>query len=64
MHMFGMENMDSDLPRVPLLCHEDLYNYIHDTAKNILDRYVKISAGKLILNLQSARSLPQLNKTL
>ena len=45
-HMLGMEDMDSDPPRIPLLCKEDFYTYIHDTAKNILDRYVKINDGK------------------
>ena len=45
-HMLGMEDMDSDPPRIPLLCEEDFYTYIHDTAKNILDRYVKINDGK------------------
>ena len=44
--MLGMENMDSDPPRIPLLCKEDFYTYIHDTAKNIFDRYVKINDGK------------------
>ena len=45
MHMLGMETMDSEPPRVPFLCNEDMYTYIHGIAKNILDRYVKISEG-------------------
>ena len=45
MHMLGMENMDSDPPRKPMLSEGDFFEYIHDTARNILDRYVKISDG-------------------